>query len=392
MMRDSVAGKKIQKLGEKIGGAEMFRADEAQQAGTEGFAKRTAISAAESTPGSLLPIAGAGAGAIAGGKAGAVIGSFVAPGIGTAVGGGIGGVVGGILGGLAPLLLTFGGGTYQESRERATEHLHKTQPTLTTEQISEQAHDYGMQHAEYEVLTEALGDVVAMATFGSGKLLFQLGKSGVKQTVASTLALGPKEFGKKFARAYVTDMPFEAGSEMVAYYGQSRADKDIGLGEGATMEGYLEAAATAAWMSGGMGLGIQGYSSVKANRLANQLNDTNNQNGRQDAADEIAKGIQDETVQKQWHQEASKAITQGDVIDLSGELVRFSAQEREGLTEVKHGTVVTILLMLPQCPQISRWTSRRPVSTPALPISQQRAAHQKNNLSFNKFSNDKGNR
>jgi len=324
-----VTGKKIQQFGEKLGKAESIQADEAQQTGTEGLAKRTAITAAESTPGSLLPIAGAGAGAIAGGKAGAVIGSIVAPGVGTAIGGGIGGVVGGALGLLAPLLLTFGGGTYQESRERAAEHLHKTQPNLTADQVDEQSHEYGMKHAEYEVLTEALGDVVAMATFGSGKLLFNLGKAGVKQTVKSTLALGPKEFAKKFAKAYVTDMPFEAGSEMVAYYGQSKADVDIGLGEGATMEGYLEAAATAAWMSGGMGLGIQGYSTVKANRLANQLNDTNNQKGRQDAANEIASGIQDEKVQRQWHEEASKAIAQGDVIDLSEELVTFAAQERE---------------------------------------------------------------
>lgn len=301
------AGSGLQRAGEAVQEVPAFQPDRAAQ---EGFAKKTFTGAVESLPLSAGPLAGA--------AAGAAYGSTIGP---------VGTVIGGVLGGALPLLLSFGGGTYQEERERAVEHLKQTKPNLTAEEVNQKAHDFGMEKAMWEVGTEAISDVVTAATFGTGKLLMSMGKSGVKAaaapTLKSVLSLGPKEFSKKFIKAYAVDMPVEALSEMAAYHGQASADAGIGLGDGPALQGYLEAAATAAWMSGVMGVGISGYNASQKEKIARNLSSPNTLI-RDRAVDQVAQGISNELGPGQaagWREMTRQTFESGNKLDISSPIV-----------------------------------------------------------------------
>jgi len=308
------AGQKLIDMGESAPKhAKIFRPDQREAQGEEGFAKRTYGMALESAPASLTPMATA--------AVGAGIGSFAGP-VGTVVGGGLG-LLGGIIG-------TFGMGTYNEARTTALKHLKKTRPELSKNEVTQMAHDNGMSHALYEVGTEALGDIAAMATFGMGKVFFHTAKNGVKATLKGVLAGGPKEFSKKFAKAYVTDMPFEAGSEILAYYGQSKADEKIGIGEGATGKGMLEAAGTAAWMSGILGGGISGYNAVQSRKVMKSLNSDDvviRERAANTIAGDISRNLDDKKIAKQWRVEAQNAIASGEKIPLDEKIVDFGKEK-----------------------------------------------------------------
>lgn len=304
-----VAGRGLQQVGEAAQELPLLKPDRAAQEGEEGFAKRTFTGAVESLPLSASPLAGA--------AAGATIGAAAGP---------IGAVTGGLIGGALPLLLSFGGGTYHEERERAKEHLKANQPHLSEKEINQKAHDFGLEKALWEVGTEAISDVVTAATFGTGKLLASMGKSGVAAaapTIKSVLSLGPREFSKKFVKAYSVAMPAEALSEMAAYHGQAAADAGLGIGDGPALQGYLEAAATAAWMSGIMGVGVSGYTASQKERAVRNLN-SSNPLVRNRAVDQVATGISSELGAGQaagWREMARQTIEAGREFDISTPIV-----------------------------------------------------------------------
>jgi hypothetical protein len=313
-----VTGKFYKEKGRELAESDLLRPDDSERAGKDGTVKRTFLSALESLPSSLVPF-------VTGGL-GAAIGSLAGPG---------GALYGGYAGGAAGLGVTFGAGTYGLEKERYLKE--KAESGLPTGQLEADAHDFALSQSLWETIPEAASDIFMAGTFGVSKLLMSgLGATGATATLKGLLAQGPKEFAKQFGKAYLKSMPVEALSEMVTYWGQATGDKDAGLGDGPIAQGFIDAAATAAWLTLGMGGGMSAYSQRAKNRIAKAIQSDNPiMRGR--AADRIQEGLVKEygaERAQEWRDSAEKAFASGQGINMASPLFN-AAQEADVQEEVK---------------------------------------------------------
>ncbi|GAF72297.1 unnamed protein product, partial [marine sediment metagenome] len=315
-----VTGKYWKEKGREVAESDFLRPDDAEAAGEDGTVKRTFLSALESFPSSMVPLLT--------GAAGAAVGSLAGPG-GTLYGGYTGATIGGAAGLTAGLVTTFGAGTFGLEKERYLKE--KSGLGIPADQLESDSNDFALSKALWETIPEAFSDVVAAGTFGVSKLLLSgLGATGVTATLKGLLSQGPKAFARQFGKAYLKSMPVEALSEMVTYWGQATGDKDAGLGDGPIAQGFIDAAATAAWLTLGMGGGMSAYSQRAKNRVAKAIQSSNPvMRGR--AADQVQKGIASEygaERAQEWRDSAEEAFASGQGIDMTSPVFQ-AAQETE---------------------------------------------------------------
>lgn len=320
-----VTGKFYKEKGRELAESDLLRPDDSERAGKDGTVKRTFLSALESLPSSMVPLIT--------GTAGAAIGSLAGPG---------GALYGGYTGGAAGLGVTFGAGTYGLEKERYLKE--KAESGLSAEQLETDAHDFALSQSLWETIPEAASDIFMAGTFGVSKLLTSgLGATGATATLKGLLAQGPKEFAKQFGKAYLKSMPVEALSEMVTYWGQATGDKDAGLGDGPIAQGFIDAAATAAWLTLGMGGGMSVYSQRAKSRIAKAIQ-SNNPIMRGRAADRIQEGLVKEygaERAQEWRDSAERMFAAGGTIDMSSPI--FNAIQETDTRDTEAGTQAGIM-------------------------------------------------
>jgi len=296
--------------GREMAESELLRPDDTTASGGDGAVKRTFLSAVESLPTSLVPLAT--------GALGAAAGSLAGPG---------GAIYGAYAGGAAGLGTTVAAGTYGLEKERFLKEA--ADPKLSKEQNEQNAHDFALSQALWETIPEAASDLVAAGTFGASKLLMSgLGVTGTKVTLKGLLSQGPKAFAQQFGKAYLKSMPVEALSEMVTYWGQATGDKEAGLGDGPIAQGFIDAAATSVWMTAMMGGSMATYSQRAKNRIAKAIQSDNPVMRRQ-AADRVQEGIAKEYGEEraqEWRNAAEETFAAGGAIDMTSPIFQ-AAQE-----------------------------------------------------------------
>lgn len=285
----------------------------------EGLVKRDAMVAVESSPASLLPIAGGYAGAIAGATLGSVV-----PVVGTATGA----IVGGIIGYGATLFGTFGLGQYQNTYDETKKQL--AQKGVVGEEAEVKAKDNALTTGAAEVIGEFFGDLAAVATFGGSKLFFgQTLKAVIKETMAGSAKDLFKTGAKQFGKEVLIDAPFEIGSEMGTAYVKAKKAQELGLSEQTTQEAMGAAVLPAAFMSLIFGGSIHGMEALKAKSLLANLN-SNDQQARVNAAVEVAGRIRqntgDDYIAQSWLGGVRPLLESGAEIPINAPIADYATQ------------------------------------------------------------------
>jgi hypothetical protein len=267
----------------------------------EGRLMQGVRSTAQSVPASLLPLGGAAAGALAG--------SVLGP---------VGTVAGGVIGGVGTLFGTFFGGTYQNTYDDAAKELKAK--GVPDDKIPDLAHNHALTSAKYEFGTELASDAISAAFFGLlGKNVV---KEGLKKTVRGLMSPGG---AKEFAKAYAKSVPFEAGSEMLAGYGQAKSAQETGLDTPEPTEAMKQAIIPAVLMPLFFGAGAHGMQAYEAKQTYNDLNSDNDET-RIKAVQKVA-GRLDEEERPVWLKAGYDFIKNKQEIPLSKPIVDFATQQ-----------------------------------------------------------------
>lgn len=254
-----------------------------------GFVKRGIMAGLESAIPSLAPsLGGAAAGALAG---------SVVPGVGT--------VLGGIVGGTLATLGIHGLGTYGQERERYLEQGID----------QKEAHSAAIKQGLIEGGLETVSNLVGMMTFGWGKMAMQ----PLKKTAQELLHTPIKTFAKNLTKnTFLNEVPME----MVQGALSSKVDEQLGLlPEGEWQQAAVESIIPAITMSVLFGVGAQTLTSVHRGQIKNKLN-SDDPKERIEAAQYIAKQIDDKELGKAWVDMVTPKIADGEPIDINADFTQ----------------------------------------------------------------------
>ena len=274
-----------------------MRPDLEEARGQEGWFKRSAMSALQSAPASLVPLGAAAVGTVAGGP------------VGTAAGFGAG---------LASLVGLFGAGTYNQTFREHKDTIGE-----------EKAHALALETALWEVGTEGLSDAAAVLTGGllGAPVKGIMGglKAGVKPTLQSVMQAGPKNF----LRAAGVNVGAEVGSEALNAFMQTKAEIKAGLDPSMTPEqAALASIGPSLFLSGGITLGTQGMGAVNRNKIVGILkSEETSQRDKFRAAQIIENQLKKEKPEwaANWKEVSDHIINNGGTFDIQEDFVNKAA-------------------------------------------------------------------
>ena len=274
----------------------LLRPDVSEATGKDGALYRGLMGAIESTPQMMAPFAAGLAGtAIAGPGAGAIAGG-------------------------ATLFGTFGLGTYRTSNDQAVDYLTQNRPDLSSQEIVKISSKKALTDSVFEVGTEVIGDLAMLFTFGGSSLV----KQPLKQTLKQLLK------PSSFLKAYVKEVPFGIGSEMVAAAGNTYAAKEAGMPTAGYVESMSEAIIPIAFMSLGLGGAMHGAEHLHANKVLASLNAENpveRMKTVEAVSSELYQKTKDKDVASNWAKMATDKVKAGEKIDINLGMADFAAQK-----------------------------------------------------------------
>jgi GGDEF domain-containing protein len=274
--------------------------------GSQGFIKRGILGGVRS-----MPLT---AGVAAGAAVGAGLGTLTGPAAPVAV------PVLGLLGAGAGLLGLFGLGSYGKSYSDTYKEIETTFPDMPEEERRAKAHRVALTDALFETGTEAGADLAAYLTFGGSEVF----TAPLKATLKNMSKRGLKFYGK----AFLKDVPFEVGSEMVAGGGEAYVRRKEGLKGGDVSSGILESVIPAVTMSLFFGAGAYGLHEVQARGLMAKLNSEDigaRKAAVKEMANRIASNTGDKSLASTWYHGAIDTVNKGEKFDLDENLIDFAS-------------------------------------------------------------------
>ena len=254
-------GTPLKEAGRKVAGSEFLAPSDSIRKGEAGFVKRSLVSAAEVLPSALAPIIGG------------LVGSAIGP------EGTVAGIGAGTLGQLAATGLMFGAGTYNLEKEKAKKEIAANNPNLSQKEVDQQAHDFARNQGLIQTVgmtalhfvTKGIGDEILRAAGAAAESGVTTGAEAGVQAMRSALQSGPAAIAKTAGKAYA-----ESASTLVGLnLAQAENERAYGVGEGPSVKGALDSAATAFWLTGMLGGTGLAREEIAKNRIVSDLNSDN---------------------------------------------------------------------------------------------------------------------
>ncbi|MGD9825118.1 LPD38 domain-containing protein, partial [Desulfobacter sp.] len=251
---------------------------------------------------------------------------------GASVGAAFGGPVGGLVGALIGNLGLFGLGTYGEKKQ---EYLNNGLP-------EDMAHSAALKQGLIEGGIEGAASFIGAKIFGMDRLIAQ----PLKQTVKELLHTPVSTFAKNLAKdTFLNEIP----TEMLQSYLGAKVDIGVGMAnEGDQWQAAVDSIIPSMTMSLLFGMGAGGFSYVQKRRLVRDLNNLENPDAREKAAELIEKGIlqggskeepgKENELAEAWSKMVMGKIDAGEAIDINEDFVKYASLDENSRQELQRGT------------------------------------------------------